>query len=190
MRKVIVSVYTTLDGVMQAPEKWSGQFWNAEHGKYARDLLFASDTLLMGRETYEIFADSWPTRTAADDGPGAEGFVDRINSLPKFVASTTLKEPLAWNNSQLIQGDVAEFVSRLKQQPGQHILMYGAGPVARTLIQHDLIDEFRVWVHPVVWGSGERFLNSASDIPVLRLVDTTTFSSGVVILTYEPVGAK
>jgi len=89
MRKVVISVYTTLDGVMEAPEKWSGQFWNEEHGTYARDLLFASDALLIGREIYEGFAASWPFRTAADDGPGEEGFVDRINSLPKFVASTT-----------------------------------------------------------------------------------------------------
>jgi dihydrofolate reductase len=114
MRKVIVSVYTTLDGVMEAPEKWSGQFWNEEHGKYARDLLFASDALLMGREIYEGFAASWPLRTAADDGPGEEGFVDRINSLPKFVASTTLKEPLEWNNAHLIKEDVAEAVFKLK----------------------------------------------------------------------------
>jgi dihydrofolate reductase len=149
MRKIIVSVYTTLDGVMEAPEKWSGQFWNEEHGHYARDLLFTSDALLMGRETYDVFAASWPFRTAADDGPGAAGFVDRINHLPKFVASTTLKEPLAWNNSHLLREPIAESVSTLKQQPGQNILMYGAGPLARTLIQHSLLDELRVWVHPL-----------------------------------------
>jgi dihydrofolate reductase len=188
MRKVVVSVYVTLNGIMEAPEKWSGQFWNAEHGRYARELLFASDALLMGRETYEIFAASWPNRTAADDGPGSEGFVDRINSLPKFVASTTLKEPLTWNNSHLIKENVAEAVSKLKQQPGQDIVMYGAGPVAHTLMQHGLIDELRVWVHPIVWGSGKHLFNNASDVPVLRLVGTTTFSSGVIVLAYQPDG--
>src|SRR5260370_35497027 len=114
MRKVVVSVYTTLDGVMEAPEKWSGQFWNEEQGKYARDLLFASDALLMGREIYEGFAASWPFRTAVDDRPGEEGFVDRINSLPKFVASTKLKEPLEWNNAQLLKMHVADAVPKLK----------------------------------------------------------------------------
>ena len=186
MRKVVVSVYMTLDGVMEAPEKWSGQFWTEEHGKYARDLLFASDALLMGREIYEGFAASWPLRTAADDGPGEEGFVDRINSLPKFVASTTLKEPLEWNNAHLIKEHVAETVSKLKQQPGQDILMYGAGHLAHTLMQHSLIDELRVWVHPVVWGNGGRLFRNASDVPVLRLVNTRTFRSGVVVLSYQP----
>jgi dihydrofolate reductase len=186
MRKIVVSVYTTLDGVMEAPEQWSGQFWNEEHGKYARDLLFASDALLMGRVTYEVFAASWPFRTPADDGPGAEGTVDRINSLPKFVASTTLHEPLAWNNSHLIKGPVAEAVSQLKQQPGQDMVMYGAGPLAHTLMQNGLIDEIRVWVHPVARGKGGRLFNDASDLPVLRFVDTHAFSSGVVVLTYQP----
>ena len=186
MRKIIVSVYTTLDGVMEAPEKWSGQFWNEEHGHYARDLLFTSDGLLMGRETYDVFAASWPFRTAADDGPGAAGFVDRINHLPKFVASTTLKEPLAWNNSHLLTEPVAEAVSTLKQQPGQNILMYGAGPLAHALIQHGLLDELRVWVHPLVWGNGVRLFNSANGLPALRLVETRTFSSGVVVLSYQP----
>lgn len=186
MRKVIVSVYTTLDGVMD-PLDWHFQFWNEELGKYAHDLLFASDALLMGRETYEGFAASWPSMT--DDAPGSAGFAERINSLPKFVASTTLKEPLEWN-ATLIKGDAAKEVSKLKQQPGQNILMYGAGPLAHTLIQYGLIDELRVWVHPVVWGSGEQLFNNASDIPVLRLVDTKTFSSGIVVLTYQPTQGR
>jgi dihydrofolate reductase len=186
VRQVVLSVYTTLDGVMQAPEKWVFPFWNEEHGRYARDLLFASDALLLGRETYEIFAGSWPLRTAADDGPGADGFVDRINTMPKFVASTTLQGPLTWNNSQLIKGDVAAAVASLKQQPGQDILMYGAGPLARTLLQHGLLDDLRVWLYPIVWGSGERLFNSASNLPALQLVDTKTFTSGVVVLSYRP----
>lgn len=184
MRKVIVSTYVTLDGVMDQLE-WVGQFRNEELGKYARELLFASDALLMGRETYEGFAPAWSSRTAADDGPGEEGFVDRMNDLPKYVASRTLEESLEWN-ATLIKGDVAEEVSRLKQQPGKDILMYGCGPLARTLMEHGLIDEFRMWVHPVFWGRGERLFNGEGDKTFLRLVDTTTFSSGVVILSYQP----
>jgi dihydrofolate reductase len=129
MRKLIVSTYTTLDGVIQ-PLDWSGQSSSEpavrERGAYARDLIFEADALLLGRETYEIFAEAWSSRTAADDGPGEEGFIDRINSLPKHVASTTLNEPLTWNAS-LITGDVPAEVARLKQQPGQAILMFGTG---------------------------------------------------------------
>jgi dihydrofolate reductase len=137
----------------------------------------------MGRETYEEFAASWPSRTAGEDNPGSEGFVDRINSLPKFVAATTLKEPLAWNNSHVLEGDVAEAVSRLKQQPGQDILMYGAGQFAQTLMRHNSIDELQVLVHPLVWENGGHLFRVASDLPVLRHVNTRPFSSGVVILS-------
>jgi hypothetical protein len=100
---VIVSEYVTLGGVMKAPENWACQFWNEEHGKHAHELLFASDALLLGRTTHETFAPAWSSKTAADDAPGEEGFVDRMNSLPKFVASRTLEEPLAWN-ATLIKG--------------------------------------------------------------------------------------
>jgi len=189
MRKVVASEYMALDGGMEAPENWVGQFWNEEHGKYARELLFASDALLIGRETYEGFAPAWSSRTAADDQPGEEGFVDRMNSLPKFVASRTLEEPLAWN-ATLIKGDVAEEVAKLKQQPGQDILIYGSGELVNTLMQHDLIDEYRIWLYPVVLGSGKRLFRDGSDTPVLRLTDTRTFSSGVVVLTYHPAGTE
>src|SRR5918996_338078 len=125
MRKLIVSTYVTLDGVIQ-PLDWSAQSSDPaaseERGEYARDLLFAADALLLGRETYEVFAEVWPTRTAADDGPGEAGSVDRINSLPKYVASTTLQEPLAWN-ATLLKGDVPQAVARLKEQPGKNIVM-------------------------------------------------------------------
>jgi dihydrofolate reductase len=186
MRKIVVSVYTTLDGVMEAPEQWSGEFWNAEQGIYARELLFASDALLMGREVYEAFAASWPFRTAADDGPGEAGFVDRMNSLPKFVVSTSLQEPLTWNNAHLIRGNITHEVSKLKQQPGQSILLYGGGQLAHTLLQQGLIDELRIWVHPLVRGEGGHLLRDARDAPALRLMDTKVFSSGVVVLSYQP----
>jgi dihydrofolate reductase len=185
MRKVVVEVYTSLDGVIQ-PLDWMppSETGREERGKYARDQLFESDALLMGRETYEIFANTWPSRTAADDGLGEAGFIDRINSLPKFVASRTLKEPLSWN-ATLIKGDVAKEVARLKQQPGQNILMYGCGELARTLMQHDLIDEYRFWVYPVVVGDGTRLFGGRSKA-TLKLVDTKTFSAGFAILTCRP----
>ncbi|HEY7036353.1 MAG TPA: dihydrofolate reductase family protein [Thermomicrobiales bacterium] len=188
MRKVIVSTYVTLDGVIQ-PLDWSAEYPSQvsreERGQYARDLLFNADALLLGRETYEIFAQVWPTRTAADDGPGEAGSTDRINSLPKYVASTTLQEPLAWNNSTLLKGDVPEEVARLKQQPGQSIIMYGCGELARTLLEHDLIDEFLFWVYPVVRGSGTRLFGGATRAD-LRLVETRAFGAGFAVLTCQP----
>jgi dihydrofolate reductase len=184
MRRLIVSTYVTLDGVIQ-PLDWSAQNSSQaareERGTYARDLLFAADALLLGRETYEIFADVWPTRSVADDGPGEEGSTDRINSLPKYVASTTLKEPLRWN-ATLIKGDVPNEVARLKEQPGQAIVMYGCGELARTLLEHDLIDEFRFWVYPVVRGSGTRLFGGGTNAS-LRLVDTKAFDAGFAVLT-------
>lgn len=183
MRKVIVSTYVSLDGVIQ-PLDWSFGSRNEERGKYARDLLFSADVLLLGRETYQIFAEVWPTRTAADDGPGEAGMTDRINSMPKYVASTTLQEPLSWN-ATLLKGDITTEVARLKQQPGQNILMYGCGPVARTLMQHDLIDEYQFWVYPVVVGSGTRLFGDGGKA-TLKLKETRMFSAGFAILTCQP----
>lgn len=187
MRKIIVSTYTTLDGVIQ-PIDWSLQSQDPaaveERGKYARDLLFEADTLLMGRETYQIFAEVWPTRTAADDDPGAAGVTDRINTLPKYVASSTLSEPLSWN-ATLIQGDVPREIARLKEQPGQNIIMYGCGQLAKTLLEHNLIDEFRFWVFPVVRGKGTRLFEDgvAAD---LELIETRVFRGGFVVMTCRP----
>jgi dihydrofolate reductase len=175
VRKIIVSTYVSLDGVIEAPEKWSLKFWNDEHAKYAHDQLFASDALLMGRKVYKDFAASWPSRR--------NEFADRMNGLPKHVVSTTLEEA-EWNNSTIIKENVAEEVSRLKEQPGQDILMYGSADLMHTLMEHDLIDEYRIWVHPVVLGSGKRLFRDESETKILRLVDTTTFSSGVVLLSY------
>jgi dihydrofolate reductase len=184
MRKLVVATYVTLDGVIQ-PIDWSYGFGNEERGRYARDLLFASDALLLGRETFEAFAPVWSARTAADDGPGEEGFTGRINRMPKFVASTTLQEPVGWN-ATVIKGDVADAVATLKQQPGQQLLMYGCGKLAHTLLEHGLIDEFQFWVHPVVAGSGTRLFGDGT--ARLRLVDTRVFSAGFVILTCQPTG--
>jgi dihydrofolate reductase len=187
MRKLIVSTYVTLDGVIQ-PLDWSAQSSSPaareERGRYAREMLFAADALLLGRETYEIFAQVWPTRTAADDGPGEAGFTDRINRLPKYVASTTLREPLAWN-ATLLADDIPAAVAELKQQPGQALLMYGCGDLARTLCEHDLIDEFHFWVYPVVRGSGTRLFGGGLTAD-LHLVETRAFGAGFAVLTCQP----
>ena len=187
MRRIIVSEFVTLDGVMEDPggaEKskhggWSFQFWSDEAGKYKHDELFASDALLLGRVTYQGFADAWSSRT--DDA----GFADRMNNLPKFVVSATLKQ-VEWNNSRLIKGNVAEEVSRLKQQAGQDILIAGSSQLVRTLMQDNLIDEYRLMVHPVVLGGGKRLFADGRHT-TLKLAGPKTFSSGVVVLTYEPV---
>ena len=190
MRKVIVSEFVTLDGVMEDPggaEKferggWTMPYWNEEIGKVKFDELFASDALLLGRVTYQGFAAAWPSMT--DEA----GFADRMNSLPKFVVSTTL-EKVEWNNSRLIKGNVAEEVSKLKQQPGQDILIAGSGELVHTLMQHDLIDEYRLLVYPVVLGSGKRLFKDGSKT-TLRLIETKTFRSGVVLLSYRPAERK
>jgi dihydrofolate reductase len=187
LRKLIVSTYVTLDGVIQ-PMDWSAQHSDLEareeRGRFARDLLFAADALLLGRETFEIFAQVWPTRTAADDGPGEAGFIERINHLPKYVASTTLQEPLDWNGT-LLTGDVDTAVAELKQQPGESIVMYGCGELARTLLEHDLIDEFHFWVYPVVRGSGTRLFGAGTTVD-LHLVETRPFKVGVDLLICQP----
>jgi len=176
MRKLVESTFVTLDGVISSPEVWGSPYWDDEHDQYARDLLFAADALLLGRETYEGFAEAWPARTGDE-------YADRINSLPKLVASTTLQEA-AWN-ATLIKEDVAKEVAKLKDQPGQNILKFGTGELDRTLIEHNLIDEFHFWLFPVAAGSGQRLFDG-TDTTHLQLVNTTRFGSGIVVLTYTP----
>jgi dihydrofolate reductase len=176
MRKLVESTFVTLDGVISSPEKWGPPYWDDEHDKYAHDLLWASDALLLGRETYEGFAEAWPPMTGDD-------YADRINSLPKYVASTTLQET-KWN-ATLIRGDVADEVAKLKQQAGQNILKFGTGELDRTLMEHNLIDEYHFWLFPVVAGSGQHLLDGIGSTH-LNLLDTTRFSSGIVVLTYTP----
>lgn len=177
MRRIIVSTFATLNGVIEAPHKWSLQYFDEEAGKFASEQLSAADTLLLGRETYEGFATAWPSRIG--------DFADKINSMAKYVVSTTLEEPLAWANARLIKGDVVEEVSRLKQQPGQDILIYGTGRLAHTLLQHGLLDEHRLWVIPVIWDSGKRIFEGM-DATKLELVQAKTLPSGTVILSHKP----
>ena len=188
MRKLFITEYITLDGVFEDPGGaegtknggWSFQFWGEEAMKYKFDELFASDALLVGRVTYEGFAKAWP---AMKD---EVGFADRMNSIPKYVVSTTLTpEQLTWNNSHLIRENLAEEVARLKQQEGLDIMVAASGKLVQTLMQHGLIDEYRLMVHPVVLGSGRRLFGDGIDKTVLKLVDTKTFSSGIIILTYQ-----
>jgi len=182
MRRVIASEFVSLDGVMEDPS-WTFQFTSEEQGKFKFDELSASDALLLGRVTYEGFAAAWPHMTEQ-----AGEYAEMMNGYPKFVVSTTLEEPLEWNNSSLIKENVAEEVSRLKQQPGKDILIFGSADLVNTLMRHDLIDEYRLMVFPVVVGSGKRLFGDGIDTKVLRLVETKTFGSGVVVLSYQPSG--
>ncbi|SRR5712692_7960582 len=184
MRKLIVSEFVTLDGVMEDPggaEKfrhggWTRPYWNEEIGKFKFDELFASDALLLGRVTYQGFATAWPSMT--DEA----GFADKMNNLPKYVVSKTLKE-VKWNNSKLIKENVAEEVSKLKEQPGRDILIFGSAALVQSLMQYDLIDEYQLLVYPLALGSGKRLFGDLSN---LKLVGTKQFSSGVVALHYQP----
>jgi dihydrofolate reductase len=181
MRKVIVSEFVSLDGVVEDP-KWTFQFGSDEQEEFKLDELAAADALLLGRVTYEGFAAAWPSAT------DEEGYADRMNGYPKHVVSTTQEEPLEWNNSTLIKGDVAEEVSKLKEQPGKDILVFGSADLVNTLMKHGLVDEYRLMVFPIVLGSGKRLFGDGLDTTVLELVDTKAFDSGVVVLTYRPAG--
>jgi dihydrofolate reductase len=193
MSRVVVSTFLSLDGVMQAPggsdEDRSGGF---EHGGWQMPYFdevggqavgqgFATtDGLLLGRKTYEIFAAYWPNQPADDP------FAAAMNGMQKYVASRTLQEPLQWSNSTLLKGNVVEEVNKLKEQPGKDLQVIGSGEFAQTLIDNDLVDEYRLMVHPIVLGTGKRLFRDGSKKTALRLVDSTTTTTGVLILTYQP----
>ena len=186
MRRIVAAEYLSLDGVTEDPgpmgafehRGWTLPYWNDELAKYQSDQLFASDALLLGRVIYEEFVASWPLRSG-------DPFSDRMNSLPKFVASTTLREPLEWN-STLLEGDVVDAVASLKQQTGEDILIYGSGALVNTLLPHNLIDEYRFMIYPLVLGSGKRFFRDDNDKTTLTLKRTETASTGVTMLVCEP----
>ncbi len=177
-RRMAVTMFVSLDGVVESPEKWSFPFWNEEIGKFKLNETFASDALLLGRVTYEGFAAAWPGRK------DPEGFADRFNSMPKYVASTTLKK-LGWNNSHLIHGDVLREVAKLKREPGQDIVIHGSPGLVRSLMPHGLIDEYRLLVYPIVLGKGKRLFDEGSAAN-LRLAESQVFDTGVVKLIYRP----
>src|SRR3989454_2718605 len=170
-RRLAATFFVSLDGVVESPEKWSFPFWNDEIQKFKLDETFATDALLLWRVTYEGLAAAWPGRKDPD------GFADRFNSMPKYVVSSTLKK-LNWNNSHLIKGDLVAEVSKLKQQPGQDIVIHGSPGLITSLLPHALIDEFRLLVYPLVLGRGKRLFDEGSQAN-LNLVESTTFSKGV-----------
>ena len=175
MRKIVASMLMALDGVVENPQ-WTFQFRSEESQKYKFDELFASDALLLGRITYQDFAAGWPGVTGA--------YGERINSMPKYVPTTTLQEA-EWN-ATLIKDNVVEEVTRLKQEPGQDILIFGSVELIHSLMQEDLIDEYRLMVFPIVIGNGKRLFHGESQQKAFKLVQSQTFGSGVVVLTYEP----
>lgn len=177
MRRVVAAEYVSLDGVMEDPA-WTAPFFNDEVAKFQYDQLFRSDALLLGRVTYEGFAASWPHMEETEGE-----FAVRMNTLPKHVATTTLQS-LDWNASP-IKGDLATAVTELKRQPGDDILIYGSCELVRTLTRANLIDEYRLMVHPVIVGKGKRLFDGISDVPALKLTDTVTTSTGVVAIVYE-----
>src|SRR5215210_7245128 len=181
MRKVVASELVSLDGVMEKPEEWSFSYSNDEMAEANAAGMAASDAMLFGRVTYEEFAAFWPYQNSAE-----QPFTDYLNDVPKYVVSTTLQEPLEWQNSTLIKGNVAEEIAKLKRQPGKDITILGSAALVRSLLQDDLIDELSLMVHPVVLGSGKRLFEEGSDQKTLELVDSKTFSIGVLYLTYRP----
>jgi dihydrofolate reductase len=182
VRKVVAVELASVDGVIEAPEEWAFSYSNDEMEEANASGMAASDALLLGRVTYEALAAFWPHQ------PGGTPMVDYINSVPKFVVSETLEEPLEWNNSTLIEGNVAEEITQLKRQPGKDITVLGSGVLVRSLLRDGLLDELKLIVHPIVLGGGKRLFEEGGDQKALELVDSKTFGTGVLYLTYRPVG--
>jgi len=181
MRKIIYSTYISIDGVVEGPHLWPslGRPGDERFGEIQAELALSCDAFLMGRRTYDGFAPVWPTRSG-------DPVSDQINAMPKYVVSTTLKDP-EWNNTHVIDGDVAAELTRLKQAEGKNIVQYGFGVVTRLLLEHGLLDELRLWVHPLIVGSGQPsdLLFGAVPATAFELIDTTTLSDGIVVLNYR-----
>jgi dihydrofolate reductase len=181
MRKVVASEFVSLDGVVESPDKWHFPYFNDQMGDAIGAAMATSDAMLMGRVLYEEWVAFWPKQDP-DENPVAA----RMNGVRKYVVSTTLQEPLEWQNSTLIGDNVAEEISRLKEQPGKDISISGSPTLVRSLLQDDLLDELRLMVHPIIVGSGKRLFEGGGDQKALQLVDSKTFSTGVLYLTYQP----
>ena len=196
--QLTITTFISVDGVMQGPggpdEDRSDGFdrggWLVPHfdeatGLFMNEAFDKADAFLLGRRTYEIFAAYWPT------APEEEAVVaGPLNSLPKYVASTTLTDPLEWQNSTVLEGDVAEAVAALKVEPGKDLHVIGSGELVQTLMHHDLVDEYRLMINPIVVGRGKHLFRDDGDYKQLRLVDSTISSMGVVIATYAPAGLE
>jgi dihydrofolate reductase len=179
MGRIVALTYLSLDGVMESPA-WTGPYFNAEHAKFAHGQLFASDALLMGRVTYEGFAAAWPHLRDAEGE-----FAVRMNTMPKHVVSTTL-ERAEWSNTSVVRGDLATEIAKLKARYDEDILVYASGDLTNSLIALGLVDELKLWIHPVVVGAGKRLFPEGAEGSSWRLASTTTFGSGAVVLDYRP----
>ncbi len=177
MRKLIVTEFLSLDGVMENP-MWTFPYWNDEIARFKGEETTANDVLLLGRVTYEGFAEAWPQRTDVESG----GVY--FNGTRKYVASNTL-EKAEWNNSQILKGNTIEEIAKLKQQGGENLVVHGSGKLVQSLIKHDLVDLYRLLIYPVVLGKGQRLFEEGSTAN-LQLVETRSFSSGVVAVIYAP----
>jgi dihydrofolate reductase len=180
MRKLKLAMYVSLDGVVENPA-WTAPYWNDQLSDLQADYLYSSDALVLGRVTYEGFAASWP---GMEESTGEFG--RKMNSMPKFVASKTLREA-EWNAS-IIEGDLAAAVTALKQQDGGDLLIYGSGDLVDELTRLGLIDEYRLIVYPVLVGTGKRLFNNVPET-ALQIVDSTTTDAGVSVLTYRRAGS-
>jgi dihydrofolate reductase len=188
MGRIVVTEFVSLDGVMEAPGGgedykhggWSFEIDRGDEGnKFKLDETLAADALLLGRRTYEGFAAAWPSREGE--------FADKFNTMPKYVVSSTLDDP-QWNNSTVLSGDLAEEVARLKREQDGQIVVHGSARLVQALLEHDLVDEVRLMVFPIVLGDGKRLFGETSDKKLLRLVDSKIVGDGVAILVYEPAG--
>jgi len=179
MRKIVAGLFISLDGVTEAPENWQLAYINDEMLEAVGSAMAESDTMLLGRRTYEEFAGYWP-----DQGSEVE-FADHMNNTPKLVVSTTL-DTVEWRNASLLAGNVAEELTSLKQQPGKDISITGSATLVRSLLRERVLDELRLLVHPIVVGRGGRLFPDGEPQTPLELVDSKTFSTGVVYLTYRP----
>ena len=180
MRRIVVTEFVSLDGVVEDPS-WTFQFGSEEQENFKLAELAESDALLLGRVTYEGFAASWPRMN--DEA----GFADMMNGYPKHVVSETLEEPLEWSNSTLIKDDIVEEITRLKQQDGKDIAVHGSATLVQTLMEHDLVDEYRLMIFPIIVGKGKRLFGDSAETKTMRLVDTKSLGpNGVLVLTYRP----
>jgi dihydrofolate reductase len=195
MAEITLTTFLSLDGVMQAPGGpsedpsdgfdlggWLVPYADDEMGQYVAEWFSAVDGFLLGRRTYEIFASYWPLQTD-ENNPVASA----LNTLPKYVASTTL-DKVEWNNSTLIAGDVPQAVAELKKKPGREIQIHGSGRLAQSLMAHALIDEYRLWIFPVVLGKGRRLFADGAVPAAMKLVDHKVASTGVAVHVYRPAG--
>ena len=187
--KLVVTAFVTVDGIIEAPgfdehrsgrNTWALRVQTDEDQLYNKAQALAADAFLLGRRTWQIWAAFWPTASGGD-----HELTDFMNSVPKFVVSNTLKRA-DWNNSTIISGDVPAQVAKLKAQQGGELLVYGSADLVDELLRHDLVDEYRLLVYPVILGSGKRLFRDRIDTHHLRLIETRSFSSGVVLLTYTP----